>query len=80
MLLDMAMPVMNGLDLLSEIRLDDKFENLPIIVITSQDPDEFSVKCKKFEVKEFFSKLDVLDNGQGKGQEKFLAFVDQLIT
>ena len=41
MTLDMVMPRKSGLKVIKELRAEDKFKNLPIIVITAHARDEF---------------------------------------
>lgn len=41
MTLDMVMPRKSGLQVIKELRAEDKFKNLPIIVITAHARDEF---------------------------------------
>lgn len=41
MTLDMVMPRKSGLQVIKELRADDNFKNLPIIVITAHARDEF---------------------------------------
>lgn len=39
-LLDVMMPKMNGLQLLKEIRKDDKFKTIPVILLTAKGTDQ----------------------------------------
>lgn len=38
-LLDIMMPQMNGVELLKELRLNQKFKNTPMIMVTAKDQD-----------------------------------------
>ncbi len=53
-LLDLAMPVLNGFDLLKIIRKEKKLETLPIIVITANSDEK--LKCLKLGANDFLSK------------------------
>jgi len=43
-LLDILMPVMNGIDMLSELRKDAYGAKAKVILLTNLDPDDFTVK------------------------------------
>ncbi len=61
-LMDVTLPVMDGLQATREIRSDEKFERLPIIILSAHDSDEIRREaaeaggseylCKPFEVAE----------------------------
>ena len=44
-LLDLKLPRLNGLDVLSRMRADDRTRNLPVVVLTSSLEDEDLAKC-----------------------------------
>ena len=48
LLIDLKLPEMDGLEILTRVRRDPKFSHLPVIVITSKD--ELSEKLKAFEL------------------------------
>ena len=47
MLLDMEMPELDGLGVLTELKSDDTYKSLPIIVISGADQFEKTIKCIK---------------------------------
>lgn len=42
LLLDLAMPIMDGAEALREIRKDEKFKDLPVIILTNTGKEERS--------------------------------------
>ncbi len=59
-LLDIRLPLMDGLDMLHELRKDPKGAKMPVIVLTNFDPDEEMVR-KTIEDKPayYFIKSDI---------------------
>ncbi len=55
-LLDIMLPGKNGLDVLAEIRQEDKFKNLPVIVFSNKDNDEDRARAKALGAKDFLVK------------------------
>jgi len=45
MLLDMEMPVMNGMEVLAAMQIDSRFGGVPVIVISAADQIEKAVQC-----------------------------------
>ena len=41
-LLDINMPVMNGIDFLKEVKQEDQFKKIPVIVLTSEKQSELT--------------------------------------
>jgi CheY-like chemotaxis protein len=55
-ILDVAMPIMDGLTLLKHIRTDPKFTNLPIVIITGSGDDIERIRAEQAGIQGFLSK------------------------
>lgn len=55
-LLDLSMPVMNGIEALRKIKSDDKLKRLPIIVWTTTNIDEIVEECYDLGCNAFITK------------------------
>ena len=55
-LMDIALPVIDGLQATREIRSDEKFERLPIIILSAHDSDEFRRQAAEAGSSEYISK------------------------
>lgn len=53
---DIAMPVMDGITLLRHLRADPKYQQLPVIMLTSSSLDEDRVAAQNEGADEFLSK------------------------
>jgi len=66
MLLDVEMPRMDGFELATHMRDDEKFKNVPIIMITSRTGDKHRDRAMKIGVNEYMGKpyqeLDLITN------------------
>ncbi len=60
-LLDINMPVMNGLEMLREMRSDPQLNYLPVIVLTSSDAEEDIMKCYELHANSYVVKPVDLD-------------------
>ncbi len=49
-LLDLNMPVMNGIEFLKVVKADDRFKNIPIIVLTTSKEESDRVESFNFSV------------------------------
>ena len=56
MLLDMEMPELDGLGVLTELKSDDTYKSLPIIVISGADQFEKTIKCIEIGAEDFLPK------------------------
>jgi len=55
-LLDIMMPVLNGYEVLEEMREDPRLRHIPVIVISAIDEIESTVKCIKLGAEDYLSK------------------------
>lgn len=55
-LVDLTMPVMDGLTLIREIRSDQQLKKLPIIVVSNEDEYETILECARHGISGFVSK------------------------
>ncbi len=67
---DIEMPRMNGFELIGQIRKDNRFDNLPIIALTTLADDQDRTRALKAGVDEYHLKLD---------KEKLIGAIDRLI-
>ena len=56
--MDVMMPNMNGVQFLTEIRKDERFENVPVIALTNMRNDEYTEKFPEPAIDLFLNKLD----------------------
>jgi len=55
-IMDVAMPDMNGLELLKRVRAEETFRDVPIIMLTASGQDEDRVEAGEAGANEFLSK------------------------
>ena len=55
-LLDIVMPIMNGYDFLEEVRSDEKFRTLPIIVMTEAETAENEIMALEYGANDYLKK------------------------
>ena len=55
-MLDLNMPIMNGVEFLSFIRQDNRFSNLPVVVHTTSSNPEDYFECVKLGISGYFVK------------------------
>lgn len=58
MILDVMMPKMSGIDLLTKLRADVKYKDTPVIVLTNLTQKEEAVKVQTLNVKEYLVKAN----------------------
>src|ERR687887_2705130 len=56
LLLDIMMPKVDGLQLLAKMKSDDRFRDLPVLMISSMPPEEATVKSLGLGAADFISK------------------------
>ena len=47
LLLDIRMPKVNGIEILTAIREDDELKDLPVVIVSTSENDEDMAKCRK---------------------------------
>jgi len=55
-LLDLNMPIMNGIEFLRAVKSDDKFRRIPVVVLTTSDEQQDKVNSFNFGVVGYMSK------------------------
>lgn len=57
-ILDMLLPLKNGFEVLSDLKLDKKTENVPVIVLTNLNQPSDKKKCMDLGARDFLIKSD----------------------
>jgi len=74
-LLDIMMPKMNGLEMLRNVRADDKFKDIPVVMLTNLgDREEDVEKCKELGAQDYWIKANLSLNDLS---EKIKNILDQ---
>ena len=55
-ILDVAMPIMDGITLLQQLRLIDKYKSLPILILTGSGDDDERLRAEKIGIQGFLTK------------------------
>ncbi len=69
-LLDLRLPGRDGLEVLAEMKGDEKLQDMPVVVMTASDDEEDRVKCELCDIAGYITKPVNLD--------KFLQLVSEL--
>ncbi len=69
-LLDLLLPFKNGVEVLEEIRADQRLRSIPVVVLTASETDEHKGRCEEMGVESYITKP--------VNFEKFLEVVRQL--
>jgi len=69
-LLDLRLPRRDGLEVLAEMKADEKLQGLPIVVMTASDDEEDRLQCELYNIAGYITKPVNLD--------KFLQLVGEL--
>lgn len=57
-LLDLIMPIKDGLEVLKEVKADKKYQNIPVLIFTNLDNDETVRQAKELGAEEYLTKAD----------------------
>jgi len=71
-IIDMAMPVMNGDEIIEKLKLEDKTKNTPIIVLSASSKDEAVKRAEKLGISAFFVKTQITPTELFKKVEEIL--------
>lgn len=55
-ILDLHMPIMNGLELLEDLKSNKQFKNIPIIIMSNSEDNNDLKKCYDFGISGYFTK------------------------
>lgn len=69
-LLDLRLPKIDGLDVLSELKGNDNLKSLPVVIMTSSQDEQDRLACQQHDVEAYMTKPLEL--------EKFLSLLKQL--
>lgn len=75
-ILDIWMPIINGVDFLSYLKSSEKLRNIPVIVYTSVDDQEQRDRCMQLGAAEFLIKPYSIEEGKLVASH-FLSFLPQ---
>ncbi|MDX1608458.1 MAG: response regulator [Candidatus Spechtbacterales bacterium] len=59
LVLDLLLPGKNGIEILEEMRSDESIKNIPVIIFSSLDKDEYIDKLKELNIVDFVIKSDI---------------------
>lgn len=71
-LLDIMLPNKNGIDILDELRQDDKFKDLPVVMLTNYGDEENIRKSLELGALDYLKKYNVTPSDVGQRLEKYL--------
>ena len=55
-LLDLRLPIIDGLEVCRQVKADDKLKNIPIILVTASSSSEISKKAKEVKADDYITK------------------------
>ncbi|MBN1168631.1 response regulator [Candidatus Woesebacteria bacterium] len=58
-LLDIMMPQLSGMDMLSKLRENESYQDLPVLIITNLTSDKDRQRAKELDVAEYLMKADL---------------------
>jgi len=71
-LLDIMLPNMNGIDILEELRNDQKFQELPVVMLTNYGDEENIRRSLDLGALDYLKKYNVTPSDVGQRLEKYL--------
>ncbi len=71
-LLDIMLPNKNGIDILDELRQDDKFKDLPVVMLTNYGDEDNIRKSLELGALDYLKKYNVTPSDVGQRLEKYL--------
>lgn len=71
-LLDIMLPNMNGIDILEEVRNNDKYKNLPVIMLTNYGDEENIRRSLELGALDYLKKYNVTPSDVGQRIEQVL--------
>ena len=71
-LLDIMLPNKNGIDILEELRQDDGFKELPVVMLTNYGDEENIRKSLELGALDYLKKYNVTPSDVGQRLEKYL--------
>lgn len=71
-LLDIMLPNKNGIDILEELRKDDKFKDLPVVMLTNYGDEENIRRSLELGALDYLKKYNVTPSDVGQRLEKYL--------
>lgn len=71
-LLDIMLPNKNGIDILEEIRQEDKFKDLPVVMLTNYGDEENIRRSLELGALDYLKKYNVTPSDVGQRLEKYL--------
>ena len=71
--LDLNMPVLNGVETLKRLKSNDRFKSIPVIIFSNADDDRERKMCAMLGADSFFLKPSTLDEAEKIGMHFFEA-------
>ena len=59
-ILDIRMPKVDGIEVLRAMRADEQFKNIPVLILTNFDIEEYKERCQEFGVVDVLVKAETI--------------------